>query len=754
VKDKTISSPAPAPTISIDVTQDLESLSALKTMLSSHEGAIFHILGELNKYALQPVSVAAQAQASAKISLSGAANWTTSNGIGFSLTPTASCAIGISTAGTSFDVAMSVDSPQTQKIAATAPPGTNTVYVNIDLDFDIQGSVSGSGNIGSLGIAGKASGGVTATLSFCQPVDAGTQTLAAIQKAFSGLVFPLDPECAEAMVPGSLAKVSFDATFKCQVSATYGLAEHKISAPSLSQMPASLQNLQKVVQVTVPTLDITAGIKGSVKYAHADHFGLIVTKTDSATAFLYLVRSASNDVGVSVGVTLGITATDPSVTIDTTALQSMVGQVTGSSTVASAVASAAGQPLNQLETSLNAKLKSWVADVTGQTGLTVSLDRQSSHTALFTFKVNLAAADLAAQSWAALVGGSVPQALAIQGFTLQPGSGVADSLKRSSTIQFHFFNLYSFSSTTDYFSNAYTELGPDGTIRVFRDVGQEQQTQTKTALAKFRIHFVATATEDTLHHVNQAKVDLYVELSEKSSSKYAGVLSQTVGLIPANPAVHLAQTKMAGYVAANPQGTLTLINIIKSSAYRKLTCSAYQGGKPPALPHEQDLDNWDAFQAATESLMPNIGFVPDMSFAFWMDFNRAANDQVGSTMIPDRRHPGAWGAVPPSFFEDRGISANVGPLVAYFFLASGAFMNLCDDLQTLAVKTNPSSTTTQWNDLLNFLTQLVTKDVFIDYAKPTAGALLHQCSVAGAQVTTVADESSDSSSLTCTLTLA
>jgi hypothetical protein len=752
VKDKTTSSPAPAPTISIDVTKDLESLSALKTMLSSQEDAIFHILGELNKYALQPVSVAAQAQASAKISLSGVAKWSTSNGIGFSLTPTASCAISISTGSTSFDVAMSVDSPQTQKIAASAPPGA--VYVNIDLDFDIQGSVSGSGNIGSLGIAGKASGGVTATLSFCQPVDAGTKTLAAIQKALSGLVFPLDPECAEAMVPGSLAKVSFDATFKCEVSATYGLAEHKISAPSLSQMPASLQNLQKVVQVTVPTLDITAGIKGSVNYAHADHFGLIVTKTDSATAFLYLVRSASNDVGASLGVTVGITATDPSVTIDTAALETMVGQVTGSSTVASAVASAAGQPSNQLETSLNAKLKSWVTDATGQTGLTVSLDRQSSHTALFTFKVNLAAADLAAQSWAALVGGSVPQALAIQGFTLQPGSGVADSLKRSSTIQFHFFNLYSFSSTTDYFSNAYTELGPDGTIRVFRDVGQEQHTQTKTALAKFRIHFVATATEDTLHNVNQANVDLYVELSEKGSSKYAGVLSQTVGLIPANPAVHLAQTKMAGYVAANPRGTLTLINIIKSSAYRKLTCSAYQGGKPSALPHEQDQHNWDAFQAATESLMPNIAFVPDLNFAFWMDFNRAANDQVGSTRIPDRRQTGNWGAVPPSFFEDRGISANQAPLVVYFFLASAGFMNLCDDLQTLAAKTNPSSTTTQWNDLLNFLTQLVTKDVFIDYAKPTAGALLHQCSVAGAQVTTVADESSDSTSLTCTLTLA
>ena len=62
------------------------------------------------------------------------------------------------------------DTTQTTKVMSG--PIANKVYVNVDLDFEIQGSVSGSGTLSGVGIAGKASGSETATVSFCQPVDA------------------------------------------------------------------------------------------------------------------------------------------------------------------------------------------------------------------------------------------------------------------------------------------------------------------------------------------------------------------------------------------------------------------------------------------------------------------------------------------------------------------------------------------------------------------------------------------------------
>jgi hypothetical protein len=746
-EEKLMAAATSAPTISIDVTQDLESFSALKTMLSSQQGAIFSILGELEHYATQPVKAAAAAKASAALALSGSANWTTSNGIGFSLTPTASCSISIDVVSESFAVAMSIDSTDTTNVTTGPTPGI--AYVNIDLDFGIKGSVSGSGTFGGLGVAGKASGSKAATLTFCMPVDDSLPTLDAIKSAFSHLIFPLDPTCTQNMQIGTLAKVSFDGAINCEIDVTYGLGDHIVSAPSLATVQQSLQN---VVQITSPSLQINAGAKGSVTYTHADHFAIIINKTAATSALLYLVRSSENDWGTSVGVTLGITPTAASVSIDQGALQTVVQNVTGSSTIASQVVSAASQPLNNLQSSLNGKLTSLVSDVTGQAGLTVSLSRQHGHVALFNFLVNLADADLAAKSWSALVGGSVIQALAIKGFTLQPGSGVSDSLKRGSTIQFQFFNLFSFTSTSDYFSNAYTELGADGTIRVFRDLGQEQQVQTKRALSKFRIHFVATATQTALSNISQAEVDLYIELSESGSAKDGAALANTVGLIPANPSVHAAQTTMATYLANHPTGQLNLINIIKRSAYQKLSCTAYNGNKPLPLPHEQDQNNWVAFQNATELLAPDLGFVDDLNFLAWMTFNRDSIDQVGSTIVPDRRQLGN---------TSKGLSdlpasvAGVEPkTVGYFLQASAAFMNLCEDLKILAAATPGVNTSNQWNDLLNLLVNVVTKDVFVDFAMPTAGALLYQCSVGGATVTAVADLPQDSSSLTCTLTLA
>ena len=737
---------APDATISIDVTKDLDSSSALKTLLSSQQGAVFTLLGELEKYALEPIKQAAAAKANAKLALNDPASWKTTNGIAFSLTPAASCSISVDVASETFPVAMSIESTQTKSVAAGPSPGK--AYVNIDLDFSIQGSVTDSGTFVGLGVAGKASGSKTATLTFCQQVDDSVPTLTALKMALSQVVFPLDPTCIKDMQVGTIAKVSFDGAFDCEADVTYGLGDHKVSAPSLAKVQ---QSLESVVQIKPPSEDLNVGAKGSVTYTHTDHFALIIEKTDASKAVLYLVRSAESDWGASVGITLGVTATDATVSIDQTALQTVVGKVTNSSTLAGQVASAVSQPLNNLETSLSGKLKSVIADATGQTGLTVSLGRQKGHTALFTFDVNLALSDQVAKSWSALAGGSVIEALAFKGFTLQAGSGVSDSLKRSSTIQFQFFNLFSFKSVTDYFSTAYTDFGPDGTIRVFRDVGQEQQNDTKRALADFRIHFVATATEDARSNVSQENVDLYIELSESGRSKDGATLAQAVGLISADASVHAAQTAMTTYLAIHPKGKLNLIAIVKRSAYQKLSCTAYEDNKPLPLPHAQDQDNWTAFQDATGTLMPDLAFIRKLDFALWIDFNRACIDKVDSTIVPDRRHNGDLSNVPQELFARVGAP---GAQVNYWMLASMGFMNLCEDLTNLAATTPTVDDADQWKNVLNFLTDIVTKDVYAEYAKPIAGALLSQCAIGGAEVTAVADLPTDSSSLTCTLTLA
>jgi hypothetical protein len=80
-------------------------------------------------------------------------------------------------------------------------------------------------------------------------------------------------------------------------------------------------------------------------------------------------------------------------------------------------------------------------------------------------------------------------------------------------------------------------------------------------------------------------------------------------------------------------------------------------------------------------------------------------------------------------------------------------MNLCDDLHSLAAITPQASTDDQWKRVLGFLTLVMTKDTYIDFAEPILGALLTQCSVAGTQVTASSNLASDSSTLTYTIHL-
>jgi hypothetical protein len=732
---------AQTPTLSIDVTKDLDSLSDFTQMLSSQQGAIFNIAAELAKYAGQPVINAAGA--SAELNLSASASWTTKNGIGFSLTPSANCTVSIATTSSTFQVATEIDDP-TQTTNVVAGPIANKVYINIAMDFSIQDSISGSGTLSGVGIAGKASGSETASVAFCQPVDATLETTQAIRTAFSAIVLPLQPDCLPRMTVGSLAKVNFDGAINCELDITYGLGDYKLSAPDIGLVQASLSKAWE--KLTPPSLDVNVGAKASVTYQHADHFGLLLSKSDANNASVYLVRSASDETGETVGITVGVTATNVSLTFDPSAITNTAQQITGSSALANQIGNAVAQPVNKLQTSLTSKLNNWISDANGTAGLTFSLSQQKGRTALFTFSVNLQTADLAQESWNALLGGSVAQALQIGGFTLQAGSGVSSQLKRSSSIQFHFFNLFQWSETTDYFANAYTELAADGTIRIYNDVGEEQEQIDN----KLRFHFVATATADTKGNPQSAEVDLYIELSESNDPADANVLGSVIAMIPSSALLKSAEDAIAAYLQANPKGSLSVINILKPSAYQKISCSPYNGKTPPPLPQKRDSDNWNAFQSATEALMPSLSFVKPWTYSDWMNFNSVSN--TGSTgAVPDRRNSGNPRAVLPSFY---GNYQNVQGSVMYFFLASARFMNLCEDLTILANNSSQTPSPAQWTELLQIVAQAVKNDFNIDYGKATAGALLDLTAAGGAQLSS-ADTSiaKDQSTLTCTLTL-
>ncbi|HTP34115.1 MAG TPA: hypothetical protein VMJ75_18180 [Candidatus Acidoferrales bacterium] len=288
--------------ISIDLLNDLKDGSHLKALLAQSQTALLAISSAIAQYSDQPVRTAVGSP-SAMVTISAPASWKTTTGIVFSLTPQASCLVAISNTSSKFAVSKSIDSSDTEDVVLG--PSQGKVYVNIDLDFSICASVSGSGTVSGIGISGKASGAATATLSYCHAVDATTNTVDALVDAFSTLVFPFEPDCALRMGAGDQGRVNFDGSLGFGLDVTYGLGSYQFSAPGIDSVRQSIQ--KGFDNLTFPTVTVDAGAKASFAYTHADHFGAIVQKTDPLSARLYLVRSAANETDGSAGITVGIT---------------------------------------------------------------------------------------------------------------------------------------------------------------------------------------------------------------------------------------------------------------------------------------------------------------------------------------------------------------------------------------------------------------------------------------------------------------
>ena len=418
-------------------------------------------------------------------------------------------------------------------------------------------------------------------------------------------------------------------------------------------------------------------------------------------------------------------------------------------TLATEVGNAAAQKVNNLLTGLNGKLASWATSVSGEIGLTAGLKRQTNRATLFVFEADLTDANLTQASWSALVSGNILQALHAGGLTLQPGSGVSESLKRSATFHFQFFNLFAFDRVTDFFQNAKAELGPDGTIRFHAAVGKEQNDATRKSLSAVRIYFVVSANQNNVSVLKVDDVDLRVELMEANRPGQGATFEETLTQIPANPAISDAQNAIGVFLGGHRGSKLTIVYDIQPSAYKRLSFSPFGShGRPSPLPQAADRANWTAFQNAATTLHIAPDSVGSLSYDNWVAYNRAAVDGPNSTMTPDRSPTGDIAAGELAL-PDNGER----PLVAFFMQASQGFMNLVADLATLAVKSDQASDLNDYNELLSFLANIVNHDVLVDYLVPITGALLLQSSLPGTTVVVGMDKASDNSALTCTVTL-
>ena len=638
--------------------------------------------------------------------LTQGASWATSTGITFGLSGTAGCSLEIIASGSVIDYVDGIGS--TTNAAMPAGDYSGSVYVKMSLSFNIAGNVSGGGNVGALGIRGNAKATKGTSFVFAHKVKSSTLLRDAVTESLNHFIFPFQPNCALRMSAGDLAQVTFSGRLSYGLALTYGLASYNFTAPSVS---TALESATKgKLSLTMPGVSVDIGANFNLGVVHSDDFTAIVEKLDANDAFLYLMRARKKDVsaGASFGAQVFVTGL-PSVNVNQQGLQAGVNLVTNglAGTQAASVSAV-------LENRLSDKVNNWINNyVQSGTGLSATWDSQKNTMLISKYKVALDDPAVLDHSWDFFCQGNIRSAVGAGGLMLLPGSGVSQDINRSLTLSCTFFNFFHARNVASYFEQSRVYVTDTGDLRFLFDIGEERDTEVNKALKKARIHFVADATANSA-----ADVKLQVELSETHDKGEAARMAAIAAYIPQGTQASVAAADMQKFAAANPKGTLNLNFELESSAYGALSCSPYDGKKPPAN-QSVDARNWQVFHDAAVSLL-NPTFAARLTYATWQAFNQ----QSTGAKVADRRHEGnpvagitVWEASP----------SDVQQKLMYFCLASADFMNLCDDLHQLAQTLSTIKIPDDWNRLLCDLKDIVMRDVNTDFAKPAVAALLKLC---------------------------
>ncbi len=735
----TAAKPATAPTLSIDV-DSLTDKSQLKSLLKSSARPAFQFFADLAPYIGKPI---ADLPSGVKmgISISQNAAWTTTTGIGFSLTPQITSSLEIITSGAVLNYAPGLKSEETDG-CLPADPYPGYAYLKLSLDFIIAGTVSGTGNVGALGICGNATGSAEKGAVYCHRI-AGTTDLAdAIRSVFENFVFNLEPSSALTLPVNDLAQSTFRGNFGLNLALSYGIDNIKFSAPDAA---SALQSATRgIVQLRPPSGSVDIGANASIAYSHSDDFSAILEKRGDDDAYFNILRAHKDDLSGKLGIAAEVTLDSCTVKCDPAKLKQGIDKLTDGlgGDQAAAVATS-------LQDKLNGKLNSFVGQLTkGGAGASLGFDLTHAKTLLLQYRISLKDPALLAQSWTALCRGDLDGACGSGAGALHPlpGSGLENDLSRSCTLDLHLFNFFSATDTSTYFNKTTVTVTDTGDLRYLCDFGDESQAQIKDALSDCRIHFVVTAELSALGVVSHAQADLHLDLTAKQDPREAGRIANCIGSLPSDPQIESAQAAMAQFARTNPHATLNLTCILKGSAYARLSCSPFTGVKhdvPPAE-QQQDMQNWSAFYTGCLQLV-QLPYMRGFNYEWWRRFNRIANNGSDDGKPGNRRHAGDLDAVLASFWPDTTNSA----LEAKLLLNTADFMNLCDDLHGMAGLIGEIDTKTQWNALLGNLERLIHRDTDTDYSKPAVYALLALSRPS--QIDYKPESGKDC--LTCTLTL-
>lgn len=698
----------------------------------------------------------------------------------FSLTPTASFTIKLQSTGPLLKYFTNFDQNDTSN-QATIDPAPGKVYLIIEADFGITGTLSGNGSIpagvGVFKVSGSASAGVSFAVQFFKAFDPAEVAGNAVQEAIRGFTLPLHSTTAGSLQSGDALYYEFDGNLKVGFGASYGIST-SVGAQSLSEVSAGLNSIKQAVNLTGPGETFNAQAALTINANLSRKFHCILQKTGT-TATLHLFKGTDSDFTEGISVSGGISnVSPPSITFNPAQLaNAIVAKLPSTSGAAVQLAAAQTASLQQAASDYIDQANNWLKSLAqkvndnGQISLALQFEQANTNASAFGWQFDTTRANFA-QIWDLAMSGDFVAAYA-QGqgtVTLLDGSGFETTFKRNTQVKFSFFGLGGGAFTTlDSYYGATTMSFKSGIFCFETNAGRMETVESgnKKFSSTLYLDCLATNTSGT-NTVTPTDLTLHGIVScsgDPSSLDNFGAMLHAIGLqLTGDSAAQvsdLGDLFRANAAESNSKGQGLVHLIYTMGAIKRIRFDAYNGKKQQPRPHLLDQANWNAFSTAFQTLAStslqviNGSVRPSdyQSFQSWEFFNCYANgltigfDGPPNSQMTDRRHSG--NIFQPSAIAraltagqqntlTNALSPPVNSDLIVFYEAGRNYMNLCDDSETAA--TAFAGTGIDFQTVVNQLKQIAKNDIVAEYAPQVMLALLQSTKASTAQIVSSATD--------------
>lgn len=618
------------------------------------------------------------------------------------------------------------------------PVAAGEAFVVLELEFQLSGRVTGSYQPGVYGVSASASAVTTISVAFYKSCPPSMPLQQAVTQAFQGFVLPLHEKTLEHLSPGDYLHYNLTANLQLGVGADLGYDKVFYAGTAVQAIPGTASAIT-LTGTLAP--QVQAGARFCFAYDYCGAFEILLwcDAAKKVSLHLYRSRTQATTVGANFGLAL---ASGGKASLGATTAQVrdlMTGSLPAPLQAAfrDKVMPAAEGELAKYVGELNGKMTAWLTRTDFQVAtLDAAIQHAGSRFLLTEYTIDLNNPNYG-NAWRSMLDGRYLDAMQMPdtGVTLAAGSGTEALFKTTAAIKLNLFGTFHAAWTTDTFSNSSLVYAGNNVFHLLAVEGKDVLAARDATQREITMYFAAEADVSTTGS-RVGPPQLHCLLQADSKPDFGGKIGRLVGLLSTGPAVQMLAESIAA-TARQPQSAVTLHLIFEPGpdGFGGLDAATLQHGRPDD--ENKDRKNYEAFaQACRETFKEGPASFQwagrALTYDLWRDAWIASNDQwpAPDGSVPNRRQHGGYGSGVQAQLDGAlsGLSGSSGPapLIFYALDAATQFMNLCDDLRTLASRT-ASYTPATWPSFVAELSCIVKNDLQTDFMPATMLALAMLC---------------------------